>query len=108
MNDTTVELTERNQSLKIAPVKPENEGKYSCVVKNRLHKESARGYVTIAGEGGGTVFHSDVSGHTEYSFFLFDIFYKLKMMQLCSIKMKSSLCTIVSRGTENGFMQFKL
>ena len=45
-----MELTERNQSLKIALVKPDNVGKYRCVVKNRLHKESAHGYVKIAGE----------------------------------------------------------
>jgi hypothetical protein len=51
VNDTTVELTERNQSLKIILVKPENEGKYSCVVKNRLYKDSAEGSVTITGEG---------------------------------------------------------
>jgi hypothetical protein len=51
VNDTTVELTERNQSLKIVLVKPENEGKYSCMVKNRLYEDSVEGYVTITGEG---------------------------------------------------------
>jgi hypothetical protein len=45
-----VELTERNQSLKIILAKPENEGKYVCVVKNRLHEDSVVGYVTISGE----------------------------------------------------------
>jgi len=46
-----VELTERNQSLKIALVKPHNVGKYSCVVENRLQKDSRHGYVKTAGEG---------------------------------------------------------
>ncbi|PNF17746.1 hypothetical protein B7P43_G06913 [Cryptotermes secundus] len=31
-------------------VKPENEGKYSCVVKNRLYEDSAEGSVTITGK----------------------------------------------------------
>ena len=35
--------------MKIALVKPDNVGKYSCVVKNRLCEDSASGYVTIAG-----------------------------------------------------------
>jgi hypothetical protein len=64
-----VELTDRNQSLKIAPFKLENEGKYTCVVKNRLHRESARGYITIPGEGEVYIFPNDGSGHTEYIFF---------------------------------------
>jgi hypothetical protein len=51
VNDMTVEMTERNQSLKIIFVKPENEGKYTCVVKNRLNEDSAEGSVTIKGEG---------------------------------------------------------
>jgi hypothetical protein len=51
VNDKTVELTERNQSLKIILVKPENEGKYTCVVKNRLQEDSADGFVTVTGEG---------------------------------------------------------
>jgi hypothetical protein len=45
-----VELTERNQSLKIALAKPDNEGNYVCVVKNRLHEDSVDGYVTVSGE----------------------------------------------------------
>jgi hypothetical protein len=49
-NDLAVEMTERNQSLKIMFVKPENEGKYTCVVKNRLNEDSAEGSVTITGE----------------------------------------------------------
>jgi len=44
-----VELTERNQSLKIAHIKQDNVGKYSCVVKNRLREDSEGGHVTIAG-----------------------------------------------------------
>lgn len=51
-----MELTERNQSLKIMLVKPENEGKYSCVVKNRLYEDSAEGSVTITGEGEENIF----------------------------------------------------
>lgn len=50
VDDKTVKLTERNQSLKIILVKPEHEGKYVCVVKNRLWEESAEGYVTVTGE----------------------------------------------------------
>lgn len=71
-----MELTERNQSLKIALVKLDSAGKYSCVVENRLHKESRHGYVTTAGERKRkkkkrerTVCCIDGSGHTEYSFF---------------------------------------
>jgi len=45
-----VELTERNQSLKIEFFKWDNVGEYRCVVKNILHKDSKHGYVTIAGE----------------------------------------------------------
>ncbi|XP_021926551.1 vascular endothelial growth factor receptor 1-like isoform X2 [Zootermopsis nevadensis] len=55
INDKTVELTERNQSLKIILMKPENEGKYTCVVKNRLQEDSAEGYVTVTGKAGFSV-----------------------------------------------------
>jgi hypothetical protein len=65
-----VELTDRNQSLKIALFKPENEEKYVCVVKNRLHKDLVDGYVTIAGERERDVFPIEGSGHTEYSLFI--------------------------------------
>jgi hypothetical protein len=51
VNDTAVEMTDRNQTLKIRFAKPENEGKYKCVVKNRLNEDSAEGSVTITGEG---------------------------------------------------------
>jgi hypothetical protein len=55
VNDTTVELTERNQSLKIILVKPENEGKYTCEVNNRLNRDLAEGSVTITGMGEETI-----------------------------------------------------
>lgn len=73
VNNATVELTERNQSLKIAHIKWDNVGKYSCVVKNRLHNESVYGHITIAGEKDRerTVCCIDGSGHREYFFFLF-------------------------------------
>jgi hypothetical protein len=51
VNNKTVQLTERNQSLNIMLVTPENEGNYTCVVKNWLREVSAAGFITVTGEG---------------------------------------------------------
>ena len=104
-----MELTERNQSLKIAVVRQDNVGKYSCVVKNRLNEESARGYVTIAGEKERERTLCCIDGPViQNNLFFYCVVYKLKMVQLCSIEMKLPMCTNVSYDTESGFLLFKV
>lgn len=55
-----------------------------------------------------TVCCIDVSGHTEYSFFLLYVLYKLKMVQLCSIERNLPMCSNISCDTESGFLLFKV
>lgn len=45
--DTSYELSDANQSLVIKMVKPEHGGTYSCLVRNELGEDTAKGPVTI-------------------------------------------------------------